>query len=271
MRIALLTFEALASAAPVRRFIAENPERIAFIALSNPYHLGKGGFIQRTLKILRASGLRIFPYLITNFVLPSLGGLLVRSSRNAAQCQISQLAARFNIPLSVEKDLNSAAFRAKLQQSGAEAILTFHCDQILSAETIGCLPFGGINVHPALLPSHRGPIPTVHALLEEEPNFGVSIHRLASRIDAGALLAQKPLNLTKPVSALTAARLAHEAATDMLPALLDAIAAGAATETELPLKPYCPFPTRKQLKALARSKRKVADCADVTAALQTPI
>lgn len=271
MRIALLTLEALASAAPVRRFIAENSERIALIALSDPYRPQTGGFISQTLKILRVSGLRIIPYLAANFVLPHLGRLFVYQPRSAAQYRIDQLAARWNIPLTTEPDMNSAAFRAYLQNSGAEAILTFHCDQILTAETIGCLKFGGLNVHSALLPDHRGPAPTIHALLDLEPRFGVTIHRLSPRIDAGAMLAQAALDLRDLVSPLTAARLAHEQATNMLPALLEAIEAGTAIETELPLKPYCPFPSPEQLCVLSRLGRPLADWADVKAALNTPI
>jgi len=43
MRIALLTLEALASAAPVRRFVADHADRIALVALSDPFRPQRGG------------------------------------------------------------------------------------------------------------------------------------------------------------------------------------------------------------------------------------
>jgi len=269
MRVALLTLEALASAAPVRRFIAQNRERIAIVALSDPYRPQAGGFAGQAVKIIGRSGVRIIPYLLANFVLPHLGRLCVWKPREPGQNLIAPLCAGLGIPLSTEADMNGAAFRAKLQASGADAILTFHCDQILSAETIGCLAHGGLNVHAGLLPDHRGPAPTIHALLESPPRFGVTIHRLVPRIDAGGILAQVPVELPRGTSALSAARMLHQAA---LP-LLDGLLADPALWREIVVepKPYCPFPKPAQMRALARLGHSAANWSDIAAALRTPI
>ena len=101
---------------------------------------------------------------------------------------------------------------------------------------------GGINLHPSLLPLHRGPVPTIHALAEDSPRFGVTVHRLAARIDAGAILAQRAVALPAGVTASAAARALHRAGVPLLEEALAALAAGTATERCPEPLPYCPFP-----------------------------
>ncbi len=266
MRVALLTLEALASASPVRHFIARNADKITMVALSDPYRPQAGGFAGQAIKLIKRSGVRIIPYLLANFVLPHLGRLFVWNAKDPGQRLIAPLCRDLGIPLSVEADMNSEAFRAKLRASGAQAILTFHCDQILGAETIDCLEHGGLNVHCGLLPDHRGPVPTIHALLESPPRFGITVHRLVPKIDAGGILVQVELKLPPGTSALSAARLLHEAA---LPLLEDLLADPASwQEWQVTAKAYCPFPTPGQLRGLAAP---AADWGDVAEALRTPI
>lgn len=51
--------------------------------------------------------------------------------------------------------------------------------------------YGGLNVHPSLLPDLRGPAPIHHALLKERPFTGVSIQTLHPKhFDRGMILAQ---------------------------------------------------------------------------------
>jgi methionyl-tRNA formyltransferase len=167
--------------------------------------------------------------------------------------------------------MNSAAFHERLRASGADIVLTFHCDQILTQATIDCLRYGALNVHAGLLPDHRGPVPTIHALFDDHPRFGVTLHRLVPRIDAGPILAQQCVGLPSNISALEAATQLHAAAEPMLIGVLDAIDAGVAIETLVEALPYCGFPTPTQLRRLARAGRHVASWRDVVRALRTPV
>ena len=49
---------------------------------------------------------------------------------------------------------------------------------------------GSVNMHPALLPRHRGPIPLAWALRDGDPAWGATWHRMDSELDTGNLLAQ---------------------------------------------------------------------------------
>ena len=52
---------------------------------------------------------------------------------------------------------------------------------------------GAINMHPALLPRHRGPIPLAWALRDGDPVWGVTWHYMDAELDTGNLLAQGSL------------------------------------------------------------------------------
>lgn len=55
------------------------------------------------------------------------------------------------------------------------------------------LRFGGLNVHPSMLPDLRGPAPLQHALLRRRSHVGVTLQTLHERdYDRGAVLAQTP-------------------------------------------------------------------------------
>ena len=270
-RIALLTLEALVSAEPVRRFVAGNADRIAMVALSDPFRSQPGAGMGRTGRILLRSGLSFLPYLAANFALPRIAGRLRRLPVGAGKTPIALLCAERSIPVFVADDMNSADFHAVLRASGADILVIFHCDQILDAETLAIPRRGGINVHAGLLPDHRGPVPTIHALLEQPARFGVTIHRVVPRIDAGAILAQAAPELPAGTSALRAALLLHEAAVPMLAEVLDRLATENQRErTQVP-GAYCGFPTRRQMRRLDRSGNKAWDWRDIRHAWSTPI
>ncbi|MGA0598930.1 formyltransferase family protein [Enterovirga sp. CN4-39] len=270
MRIALLTLEGVAASRAVRRFIAADPGRLAFVGLSDPFRPEAGGAIGQTAKRLRHSGPRIIPYLFLNFSAPRIAGAVLPRARagDVDRTPIPRLCRELGVPVVDVRDVNAPAFRERLVQSGADLILTFHFDQILRAETIGSAAAGGINVHPGLLPKHRGPVPTILALLDDPVELGVSIHRLAPTIDAGALLAQVQMPDVAGLTALEAAARLHEAALPELDRVLADIAAGRAAERLLPVLPYRGFPTPAEMRRLSTKGRRGAGWRDLAAALR---
>ena len=276
MRIALLTLEGLAAASAVRRFVLADPSRLALVALSDPFRASAGGSMGQMVKRLKGSGPRLLPYLALNFTAPRAVGAVRRLLPGAPapeQTPLVQTCARLGVPCETVDDVNAPAFAERLRACGAELILTFHFDQILRAPVLQAAPRGGVNVHCGLLATQRGPTPTVQALLEPEPQWGFTIHALTPRIDAGAVLAEQRVSLPAGVSALTAARLLHEAA---LPALEDVLAGRAlAPQAErgeaATAGRYHTFPTPSELAAVARLGRRPADWRDLMEAWRTPV
>ena len=271
MRIALLTLEALASAAPVRGLVANHSDRVAYVGLSDPYRPQQGGMTGQAIRLLRRSGPRLLPYMIANFSLPRIAGLLPLRRGTPETTPMAQLCAARGIPVETVPDMNAAAFHDRLRNSGADLLLTFLCDQILTPATIACLPLGAVNVHAGLLPDHRGPVPTIHALLDDPPRFGVTVHRLVPRIDAGPILAQQAIDLPIGTSALEAATRLHSDAAPLVMQVLDAIAAGTITEFVVDPNPYCAFPTPAQLRQIGQMGKRAASWRDMLRALRTPV
>ena len=67
--------------------------------------------------------------------------------------------------------------------------------EILRRNVLDIPPLGYLNIHPSILPLHRGPAPVVGAMLAGDDLIGVSIIRLTAKMDAGPILAQSTMRL----------------------------------------------------------------------------
>ncbi len=84
------------------------------------------------------------------------------------------------------------------------ALSTFKPDLLISAcygqkipkETIEYARFGGLNIHPSLLPRWRGADPIPWTILSHDRQTGVTIVTLSEQFDQGRIVAQKKILLT---------------------------------------------------------------------------
>ncbi|NOG70430.1 formyltransferase family protein [Roseicella sp. DB1501] len=257
MRIALFTLEAAPSAEAVARFLRRHAAEVVLIGRSAAFRPGAGGPLRQGWRHLRRSGPRLLPFLWANYALPGL---------RPGPTVLDRLAAAHGIPLHAVREVNGPETAAALRAARPDLILSCHFDQIFAPETLALAPLGGINLHPSLLPRHRGPVPVLWAMAEPEPRFGVTVHRLAPRIDAGGILGQCAVALPPGLTASAAARALHLAGLPLLDEVLAALAAGTAQERPAPLLPYCPFPPPALLRDLAARGRRLVGLADLAAA-----
>ncbi|MFE4513090.1 methionyl-tRNA formyltransferase [Kitasatospora sp. NPDC056783] len=61
----------------------------------------------------------------------------------------------------------------------------------LSAEALRVPRLGVLNIHPSLLPRHRGPMPIHWAIRQGDPETGVTIHWMDESFDTGRILVQR--------------------------------------------------------------------------------
>ena len=64
-----------------------------------------------------------------------------------------------------------------------------------SPDVLRIFKFGAVNVHGSLLPKWRGAAPIAWALLKQEPMTGVTLQKVAAKLDAGDILAQSQVVL----------------------------------------------------------------------------
>ena len=276
----MFVLEALPNARVVRRFVADHarkhPGEIVLVGLSDPMRPAVGGALGQVRRHLVRSGPGILPYLAINFGLPDilrpaapltqiLGG--VRATPEATP--LRTLCARLGVPCTKVDDVNGLALRETLRQAAPDLIVSYHFDQIFAPQTIAEARLGGLNLHPALLPRHRGPVPTIHALVEAPGAFGVTLHRLAPRIDAGTILAQTAVDQSATVTATRAAVHLHDAGRPLLEEVLDIVArTGALPEGRtVSLLPYCSWPDRGLMREMRRRGLRLTDAADVADSL----
>ena len=85
------------------------------------------------------------------------------------------------------------------EEEVTKQVLEFQPDLLVSADYTQKIPmnlvkqvkYGGINIHPSLLPSYRGPAPIPWAIVSGEKETGVSLVTLAEKFDAGKIIAQE--------------------------------------------------------------------------------
>jgi methionyl-tRNA formyltransferase len=96
-------------------------------------------------------------------------------------------------------------------------------DVVLSISTMGCF-----NLHPSLLPAYRGPLPLFWQFRDGCREFGVTVHQMTSRLDAGDIVGQTRLAMPDGVSGGQASVLLAEAGGDLLVHTLGALRSGKA-------------------------------------------
>jgi methionyl-tRNA formyltransferase len=271
-RLAIFALEALPNARALRRFIADNSEQIAFVGLSHAERPSAGGLVAQVRRHLARSGPRFLPYLAVNFGLPDLvngAASALRRNGSPEATPLAPLCRRLGIPVLTVDDVNGPEVAEAFAKYAPDLIVSFHFDQIFSAPTLERASLGGLNVHPSLLPRHRGPTPTLHALADGDRAFGVTVHRLAVAIDAGAVLAQAAVPLPPGTSATRAAILLHERGRELLETVIAEIAErGAVPNGEgVPVLPYRGFPDRALLARMHRAGLPLVDRGDWRAAL----
>lgn len=84
-----------------------------------------------------------------------------------------------------------------------EVILLASWGEILSATTLASLaPMKVWNLHPSLLPAHRGVNPYLASILAGDSESGLTLHQLEAGIDEGKILAQRSVPITLGMSGL---------------------------------------------------------------------
>lgn len=91
------------------------------------------------------------------------------------------------------KSLRFVATQAELAAFKPDAIVVAAYAKLLSPTVLEMPKFGALNVHPSLLPRHRGAAPVASAILAGDEMSGVSIMLMDKGLDTGPVLAECPV------------------------------------------------------------------------------
>ncbi|MBN1152516.1 MAG: methionyl-tRNA formyltransferase [Dehalococcoidia bacterium] len=100
---------------------------------------------------------------------------------------------------------------------------------LLPPEVLQIPAYGCLNVHPSLLPRHRGPSPVAAALLNGDAETGVSIMLMDSGLDTGPVLSQERVTIGEDDTTGSLTELLAERGAALLLKTIDAWRAGRLT------------------------------------------
>jgi methionyl-tRNA formyltransferase len=137
-----------------------------------------------------------------------------------------QVAQRLGIPVLQPETLRDPSVVAQLAALRPDAGVVAAYGEILRKDVLAIPPLGYLNIHPSLLPLHRGPAPVAGAILAGDEQTGVTVMRLESKMDAGPILAQQRVPLAPDARAGELTRALFELGAALLVETLTPYAAG---------------------------------------------
>jgi methionyl-tRNA formyltransferase len=117
----------------------------------------------------------------------SFGG---RGGKQLIESSVKKYAIEHHIPVLQPTNLKSPEFIQQLKSYHADLqiVVAF---RMLPEVVWNMPPLGTFNLHGSLLPRYRGAAPINHAIIEGEPETGVTSFKLKHEIDTGDVLLQK--------------------------------------------------------------------------------
>jgi methionyl-tRNA formyltransferase len=102
------------------------------------------------------------------------------------------------------------AERQRIAYVQPDILVAFAYGKLFGPKFLALFPRGGINIHPSLLPRHRGSSPIQQAILDGDEKTGVSVQRIALEMDSGELLAVEEFSLDgRETASILSERCAH--------------------------------------------------------------
>jgi methionyl-tRNA formyltransferase len=139
---------------------------------------------------------------------------------------VAELAEKHGIPLLQPPSAKDEALMAHLRELDADVFLVVAYGELLLQEFLDLPRIDCLNVHPSLLPRHRGASPIPAAILAGDRITGTSIQRVVKKLDAGDVLVQKRLEIRPGETAGELAQRLVELSADAALEALDKVARG---------------------------------------------
>ena len=161
---------------------------------------------------------------------------------------IAALAREHSVAFLPTDSVNHPAYVERVRGLSPDVIVSVAAPEIFKDDLLASARLGCINLHSGRLPKYRGMMPTFWQMHSGEPHVTVTVHEMAAKLDAGAVLGtiEHPI---EPGDSL--AELMTEGKRDgarLLIRVLGELEAGTATPrpVEMANASYFSFPTGKE-------------------------
>ena len=142
-------------------------------------------------------------------------------------------AQQLKIPIIQPENVNSLETINKILEIAPDIIITVAYGGYLN-KFLRLLPnFGCINLHPSLLPKHRGSAPINYALFNGEKITGNTIFKIVAKMDAGPIISQNEIKIAeKDCYTSLYKKLSENGAQDIIKAIKDIERNGLVTQKQ---------------------------------------
>jgi methionyl-tRNA formyltransferase len=133
---------------------------------------------------------------------------------------VADAATQAGLPLLTPTTLRDDGVLAELAAGTPELIVLADYGRIIPPAVLDLPPHGALNIHPSLLPRHRGAAPVQATILAGDAVAGVTLMRMDAGLDTGPIVAQAEVELAGDETAPVLERRLAELGADLLEANL---------------------------------------------------
>lgn len=202
MRIVILTYESLFSNMMTEHLLLEFPGQVAGIVRSDSLVYGKS-LPAGVIHVLKSTGPRFvgrkFLELMQSRATVIAFKLMGRDPKTHSLREMRKL---YNVPIIGSTDVNDAKTMEQIKAWQPDLVLSVYLNQFIKRDLIHLPTQGTLNIHPAMLPRHRGLWPYFWVIADGEKETGVTIHWVDEKFDTGDLLLQEKITVD-PADTLT--------------------------------------------------------------------
>jgi folate-dependent phosphoribosylglycinamide formyltransferase PurN len=202
MRIVILTYESLFSNLMTERLLREFPGQVAGIVRSDCLVYGKS-LPAGILHVLKRTGPRFVGRKFLELMQSRASAIAFRlMGREPQTHSLREIRTLYKVPVIGSTDVNDAQTMSQIKAWQPDLVLSIYLNQFIKRDLIHLPSQGTLNIHPALLPRHRGLWPYFWVIANGEKETGVTIHWVDEKFDTGNLFLQEKITV-EPGDTLT--------------------------------------------------------------------
>ncbi|MGL1893306.1 MAG: methionyl-tRNA formyltransferase [Spirochaetaceae bacterium] len=109
-------------------------------------------------------------------------------------CPVKEKALELNLEV-LQPEKLTTDFYTEVRALKPDLLVCIAFGKIFKKEFLDIFSLGALNIHPSLLPIYRGSSPLNAAILNGDSESGISIQRMAQKMDAGNILLQEKFSI----------------------------------------------------------------------------
>jgi len=264
IRLAIFTIDLPEANAITHRVLAVFHRQVAGMIRSRSLRRG-----QRTWDALKHLYRRSGPLLVAKGLESALCHIVSRLPRLIGRvprtAPLRRIAKCYSLSVHSTSNINAPHWRQLVADWKPDLLVSIYMNQLFEPELLGLAPLGAINVHPSLLPNHRGLWPYIWAMADGDRQTGVTVHWIDETLDTGGIIQQRSTPIYPGESAISLAHRCADIAAEMMVEAIHSVEQGLAADVrqELGQGSYHSWPDRECLLKCKENGHRCFSVADM--------